>query len=84
MLTIKKRRVIHPTLTGFNFEVDSPLRPLRAIREKCRECCCGNAASIRRCQMTDCPLWPLRFGRNPNRKGIGPTRGEIGSKTSSE
>ena len=42
--------------------------PLKAIREKCLDCCCGNAAEVRKCVATDCPLWPLRMGTNPFRK----------------
>ena len=42
--------------------------PLKAIREKCLDCCCGNAAEVRKCVALDCPLWPFRMGRNPFRK----------------
>ncbi len=42
--------------------------PLKAIREKCLDCCCGNAAEVRKCVAVDCPLWPFRMGTNPFRK----------------
>ena len=42
--------------------------PLRAVRAKCLDCCCGNTAEVRKCVATDCPLWPLRLGSNPFRK----------------
>jgi hypothetical protein len=42
--------------------------PLRAIREKCLDCCCGNAAEIRKCVAFDCALWPFRMRTNPFRK----------------
>lgn len=42
--------------------------PLKAIREKCLDCCCGNAAEVRKCVAVDCALWPYRMGRNPFRK----------------
>ena len=42
--------------------------PLKAIREKCLDCCCGSAAEVRKCVALDCPLWPFRMGRNPFRK----------------
>jgi hypothetical protein len=32
--------------------------PLKAIREKCVECCCGNATEVRKCVAVDCALWP--------------------------
>ena len=42
--------------------------PLKAIREKCLDCCCGNAVEVRKCTATDCALWPYRMGTNPFRK----------------
>lgn len=45
--------------------------PLKAVRAKCLECCCGNRAEVRRCHIGDCPLYPYRLGRNPRRAGIG-------------
>lgn len=34
----------------------------KAIRLKCLDCCCGNSAEVRRCPVTDCPLWRYRMG----------------------
>jgi hypothetical protein len=42
--------------------------PLKAIREKCLDCCCGSAAEVRKCVAVDCALWPYRMGTNPFRK----------------
>lgn len=42
--------------------------PLKAIRAKCLDCCCGNAAEVRKCVSTDCALWPFRLSSNPFRK----------------
>jgi hypothetical protein len=39
--------------------------PLKAIREKCLDCCCGNASEVRKCVSEDCPSWPYRMGTNP-------------------
>ena len=64
-MKIKKTGVIHDTLTGYDFREDAPLPRTRAIRQKCLECCCGNAAEVRRCHITDCTLWPYRLGRVP-------------------
>lgn len=47
------------------------LTPMKAIRAKCLDCCCGQAKEVRLCPMTDCPLHPYRMGKNPTRKGIG-------------
>jgi hypothetical protein len=42
--------------------------PLKAIPEKCLDCCCGNAAEVRKCVAVDCALWPFRMSANPFRK----------------
>jgi hypothetical protein len=42
-----------------------PMSPLRAIREKCRDCSCYQLNEIRLCEATGCPLWPFRAGRHP-------------------
>ena len=39
--------------------------PLKAIREKCLDCCCGQANEVKLCPAVDCPLHEFRFGRNP-------------------
>ena len=48
--------------------------PLKAIRAKCRDCCCGSCKCVRWCPATDCPLWPYRLGLRPEtaRKRYGP------------
>jgi hypothetical protein len=33
-----------------------------AIRLNCLDCCCGSAAEVRRCHLTDCALHPYRMG----------------------
>lgn len=45
--------------------------PLKAMRAKCLDCA-GRPKEVRHCPAIDCPLWPFRMGKNPNRKGIGP------------
>ena len=35
----------------------------KAIRLKCLDCCCGQAAEVRKCPATLCPLWRFRMGR---------------------
>lgn len=41
------------------------LTPLKAIRAKCLDCMCGNAAEVRRCPCEDCSLFPYRMGHRP-------------------
>lgn len=38
--------------------------PIKAIRAKCLDCVGGNAAEVRKCVSTDCPLWGFRMGTN--------------------
>lgn len=44
--------------------------PLKAIRLKCLDCCCGSAHEVRQCTAERCSLYPFRLGKNPNRAGI--------------
>ena len=41
--------------------------PVKAIRAKCLDCCCGNSAEVKLCPSTDCALHPFRLGKNPYR-----------------
>ena len=41
--------------------------PVKVIREKCLDCCCGTAKEVKLCTVEECPLHPFRFGRNPYR-----------------
>lgn len=41
------------------------LSPLKAIREKCIDCCAGSAYEVRRCTAVKCANWPFRMGKNP-------------------
>lgn len=41
---------------------------LKAVREKCLDCCCGQALEVKLCPAEDCPLWIYRFGKDPTRK----------------
>jgi hypothetical protein len=45
--------------------------PLMAIRAHCVDCSGESRAEVRRCQVIDCPLFPFRMGRNPNRQRPG-------------
>ena len=42
--------------------------PLKAIRAKCLDCCCGQSAEVKNCGIIRCPLHPFRMGNNPFRK----------------
>lgn len=42
------------------------LTPIKAIRAKCLDCCCGSVREVSLCPCADCSLHPFRFGKNPN------------------
>lgn len=47
------------------------MTPLKAIRLKCLDCCCGQMMEVKNCPCSDCPLYIYRDGHNPARKGLG-------------
>lgn len=42
----------------------------KAIRMKCKDCCYGNNAEIRKCPSLDCPLYPFRMGNENKAKAL--------------
>jgi len=44
------------------------LTPIKAIRAKCLDCCCGQFKEVELCPCVSCSLYPYRFGKNPNIK----------------
>ena len=42
--------------------MDNRITRGKAIRLKCLDCCGGNHAEVRRCPVTQCPLWRYRMG----------------------
>jgi len=47
------------------------MTPLKAIRKNCLDCSGGSPKEVKLCHIEDCPLYQFRFGKNPNRSGIG-------------
>ena len=41
--------------------------PLKEIRAKCLECCCGSAYEVKNFTIHDCELYPFRMEHNPFR-----------------
>ena len=39
--------------------------PIKAIRAKCLDCCCGQVLEVRLCEANDYPLWEYRMGKRP-------------------
>lgn len=44
--------------------------PIKAIRMKCLDCCSGQNKEIRLCTVINCPIYPYRFGRRPDKSVI--------------
>ena len=42
--------------------------PVKAIKAKCIDCCCGSQREVKLCTAKECALYPFRMGRNPYRK----------------
>ena len=49
---------------------NKPQSPIKAIRAKCLDCCCGSANEVRLCTIPDCALYPYRFGKNPFKRPL--------------
>ena len=47
------------------------MTPIKSIRAKCLDCCCGSAYEVAHCVCSDCALYEYRFGHDPKRKGKG-------------
>jgi len=47
--------------------MDKPYKtPIKAMRAKCIDCCCGSHKEIKECTVIDCDLYPYRMGRRPD------------------
>lgn len=44
------------------------ISPIKAIRLKCLDCCCGSSNEVKLCPAESCPLHPFRYGKNPYRR----------------
>ena len=44
--------------------------PIKAIRAKCLDCCCGSTKEVRLCPVIECALYPYRFGRRPDKATV--------------
>lgn len=54
-----------PTASIADAAGHEPKSPMKAIREKCLDCCVGQPSEIRRCESVNCALWPFRSGLHP-------------------
>jgi len=47
------------------------ITPIKAIRAKCLDCSGEQPSEVRNCEISECPLYEYRFGKNPKRQGLG-------------
>lgn len=51
-----------------SMEIEYKTNPVKAIREKCLDCCCGSTLEVKECNVVKCPIYPFRMGKNPFRQ----------------
>lgn len=51
--------------------------PLKAIKQKCIECCAGQKSEVRLCETRGCALYAFRLGKNPYKKPLTDEQREI-------
>lgn len=44
--------------------------PIKAIRAKCLDRCCDSFQEVKRCPITDCPLYPYRLVHRPKKEDL--------------
>lgn len=47
--------------------MEKRITPIKAIRAKCLDCCCGSSNEVKLCSIEHCALWPYRTGHDPYR-----------------
>lgn len=56
--------------------------PLKAIRAKCIDCCCGSRKEVEACELSKCPLYDFRLGMdNPSPSILEPIKSSNNKKT---
>ena len=51
-----------------SMDIEYKTNPVKAIREKCLDCCCGSTLEVKECNVVKCPIYPFRMGKNPFRQ----------------
>ena len=57
--------------------------PIKAIREKCLDCSCGQYKEVRLCPVINCALYPYRMGVRPSDDTLATLR-SLSEKTDEE
>jgi len=54
--------------------------PIKAIRAKCLDCCCGSYTEINLCTIKNCALYPYRMGKRPTKAILDTMKESYGEK----
>ena len=54
--------------------------PIKAIRQKCLDCCNGQFVEVRECPITECALYEYRMGHRPKEGEEIPTEDNTNEK----
>ena len=52
---------------------------IKVMRQFCLDCMGGNKEAISECEISDCLIYPFRFGKNPARAGRGQSAEQMAS-----
>jgi hypothetical protein len=69
-----QKRMMKMNHSGTNDDRVQIFTPIKAMRKKCLDCCCGSPQEVKLCPVRDCSLYPYRLGKHPKRTG---TKGRI-------
>lgn len=53
------------SIAGQRRKARNPNSPLEAIRSRCYDCAGFEWREVRECAVTECPLYPFRYGKRP-------------------
>ena len=56
-----------PKVVGDRLKSLKVITPMKAIRAKCLDCCCGSFQEVKECPVKSCGLWPYRLGHRPKK-----------------
>jgi hypothetical protein len=60
----KNARLLSLYFSGV-MKMEKRLTPVKAIRAKCLDCCCGQMKEVKECRILRCSLYPYRMGKRP-------------------
>ena len=65
------------TFIGKSGLITKDLTPIKAIRAKCLECSNFSSPEVANCNVTDCALYPFRFGKTGRKIDLTPEQRKV-------